>query len=127
MTWAKYSTEFGDECAAAALSDSAYRTHSEAIAWIYRLEETSLRIPKTLLRRFAGSDEYELAAKELAQAGFWRDLGDAWEIRHHADVIRQSILAQRQKRDRDKRAQAARRTRVKASPVSGDVSADDSA
>lgn len=121
MTWAKYSTEFSDEIANAGLTDAAYRTHSEAIAWIYRLEDTTLRIPKHLIRRFAGSDYYETAAKELADTGFWRDRGDVWEIIHHADVIRQSIQAQRQKRDRDKRAQQARRNRL---AVTGDVSAD---
>lgn len=128
MTWTKLGSEYSDELAAAGLSDSAYRTHTEAIGWCYHLEDTRLRIPKHLVRRFAGSDCYEAAAKELADAGYWRDLGDAWEIRHHADVIRQSILAQRQKRDRDKRAQAARRKRVSAAPdVSGDVSADPAA
>ena len=131
MTWTKLGSEYSDEIAAAGLSDSAYRTHTEAIGWCYHLEDTKLRIPKHLVRRFAGSDCYETAAKELAEAGYWRDLGDAWEIRHHADVIRQSIQAQRQKRDRDKRAQQARRNRASASPgprsVSGGVSADVSA
>lgn len=128
MTWAKYSTEFSDECADAGLSDRAYRTHSEGIAWVYRMEDTRLRISKNMIRRFAGSDDYELAIKEIAEAGFWRDRGDYWEVVHHADIIRQSIQAQRQKRDRDKRAQSARRKRVSESPdISGDVSADVSA
>ena len=131
MTWSKYGSEYSDEIANACLSDAAYRTHTEAIGWVYRIEDLKLRIPKHLVRRFAGSDDYELAVKELAEAGFWRDRGDTWEIVHHADVIRQSIQAQRQKRDRDKRAQQARRKRVAAAPepgsVSGDVSADISA
>lgn len=98
---------------------------------MYRIEDPKLRIPKHLIRRFAGSDDYDTAVKELAGAGFWRDRGDTWEIVHHGDVIRQGLQAQRQKRDRDKRAQAARRKRVSATPdppdISGDVSADVSA
>ncbi len=131
MTWAKYGSEYSDEIANAGLSDAAYRTHTEAIGWLYRIEDLKLRIPKHLLRRFAGSDDYETAVKELAEVAFWRDRGDTWEIVHHADVIRQSIQAQRQKRDRDKRAQQARRNRVAAGPeppaASGGVSADVSA
>lgn len=121
MTWAKYSTEYSDELANAGLSDAAYRTHTEAIGWLYRVEDLKLRIPEHLLRRFAGSPDYETAVKELADAAFWRDRGNAWEIVHHADVIRSGIAAQQKKRDRDKRAQQARRKRT---AVSGDVSAD---
>ena len=124
MTWAKYSTEFGDELAHAGLSDSAYRTHSEAIAYLYRLEDTKLRIPKAVVRRFAGSPDYELAIKELLAAGFWRDRGDAWEVVHHGDVIRQGIAAQRQKRERDKRAQREHRKRNTPPGTAPDVSAD---
>ena len=131
MTWTKLGDEYSDEIANAGLSDAAYRTHTEAAGWLYRIEDIKLRIPKHLVRRFAGSLDYETAIKELADARFWRDRGDTWEIIHHADVIRQSIQAQRQKRDRDKRAQQARRNRVSASPgprsVSSDVSADISA
>lgn len=114
MTWAKYSTEFSDDCAAAGLSDAAYRTHSEAIGWLYRVEDLRLRIAKNLVRRFAGSEDYEHAVEELADAGFWNDRGDVWEIVHHADVIRSGLAAQQQKRDRDKRAQQARRKRLAA-------------
>jgi len=128
MTWSKYGSEYSDELANSGVSDAAYRTHTEAIGWLYRVEDLKLRIPKHLVRRFAGSEEHEAAAKELADLGIWRDHGDTWEIIHHAEVIRSSVQAQRQKRDRDKRAQSARRKRVsgaaEAGPVSGDVSAD---
>jgi hypothetical protein len=128
MTWTKLGDEYSDEIATAGLSDAAYRTHTEAIGWLYRLEDTTLRIPKHLIRRFAGSEDHQEAVKELADLGFWRDRGDAWEVVHHADVIRQSIQAQRQKRERDKRAQQARRDRTaaaaRARSVSDGVSAD---
>jgi hypothetical protein len=125
MTWAKYGAEYNDELANAGVSDAAYRTHSEGIAWLYLIEASRLRIPKNLVRRFAGSPDYELAIKELVDIGYWRDRNDAWEIIHHAGVIRQSIEAQKQLRERNKRAQKAHRTRTaKPPPVSGDVSAD---
>jgi hypothetical protein len=125
MTWAKFSTEFGDELARAALGDAAFRTHSEAIGWLYRLESTDLRIPKQLVRRFAGSPDYEVGIKELTAAGFWRDRGDAWEIVHHAAIIRQSIQQQRDYNERNRRAQRAHRKRKadERSKVSDDVSA----
>lgn len=128
MTWTKLGDEYSDEIANACLSDAAYRTHTEAIGWVYRMEDLKLRIPKHLLRRFAGSDCYEAAVKELADLGFWRDRGDTWEVIHHAAVIRQSIDAQKQMRDRNRRAQKAHRSRSaaseKAPPVSAAVSAD---
>ena len=131
MTWAKFGCEFDDEAAHAGLGDAAYRTHSEAIKYLYGIESLDLRIPKHLVRRFAGSADYELGIKDLVAVDFWRDRGDAWEVVHHADVIRQSIHAQRMKRDRDKRTQRAhreRRTNPGADPdTSADVSADISA
>jgi hypothetical protein len=131
MTWSKYGGEYSDELAHAGVSDAAYRTHTEGIGYVYRLEDLKLRIPKHLIRRFAGSDDYEVAVKELVSIGFWRDRGEHWEIIHHADVIRSGITAQQQKRVRDKEAQRTRRKRISAVPedsgVSGDVSADISA
>ena len=123
MTWAKYGHEFWDECAMAGLSDAATRTHAEAIGWLYRLEDTSCRIPKHLVRRFAGSPDYERAAADLVAAGFWADLGEAWEVRHHREVIRQSIAAQRRKRDQDA-ARQRRHRQKKASDVTADVTRD---
>lgn len=128
VTWAKYGTEFWDDCASVGLSDAAARTHAEAIGWLYRVEATDLRILKHLVRRFAGSDRWESAAVDLVAAGFWLDTGDAYVVTHHADVIRASIAAQRKKRQRDKQAQAAWRNRQGASAdVSDRASADVSA
>src|SRR5918998_2982553 len=73
MTWCKFGTEFFDDLANAGLSDAAVRTHAEAISWIYRVEQTDLRIPKHLVRRFAGSEAWEVAVKDLVAAEFWRD------------------------------------------------------
>lgn len=122
MTWAKYGAEFWDDCANAGLSDAAARTHAEAIGWLYRIERTDLRIPTQLVRRFAGSPDWETAVKDLVAVRFWRDNGDAYVVEHHAEVILASIAAQRRKRDRDKRSQRAHRQRNTDTDVSGDVS-----
>jgi hypothetical protein len=111
VTYCKTGTEFPDDAAATGLSDAAYRTHHEAITWLYRVEVMELRVPKHLLRRVAGSGDWETAVKDLVSADWWHDDGDAWTIRHHADVVRSGIVAQRKKRARDKRSQAAHRRR----------------
>jgi hypothetical protein len=123
LTWTKHGDEFCDQLARADLTDAAFRTHVEAIAWIYRVEALDLRIPKRLVRRIATSDDYETAVKELAAVRFWRDRGEHWEVLHHGEVIRQSIQQQRAKKARDLRAKRAERRRK----VSVDVSADSSA
>jgi len=104
VTWTKLGAEFNSECALAGLSDAAYRTHSEAIGWLYEVEETSCRIPKRLFQRFAGSEDAEAAVGELTGAGFWKDAGAVWVVVHHAGVVRQSIAAQQDKRGRDAKA-----------------------
>src|SRR5690625_1858471 len=136
MTWTKLGDEFSDDCANADLTDAAYRTHDEAIAFVYRIERMDLRFGKRMVRRFAGSDQYEDGIALLLGLGWWRDHGDEYEIQHHADVIRASIAAQQSKRARDRRAQRQYRakqggaadgdTRASAD-VSADVSADASA
>ena len=122
MTWTKLGAEFGDECFKADLSDAAFRTHAEAINWIYRVEQDSLRIPERQLRHFAGSDDYQKAVAELLDARFWRERADGYELVHHADVVRQSLAAQRAKRESDKARQ--RRHRAKSAKAGPDVTRD---
>jgi len=117
MTWSKLGDEFSDDMANRGISDAAYRTHVEAIQWIYRVERYDCHVPKSLVRRFAGSDEYELAIKELIERDMWTDGGDHYAVRHHGDVIRQSLSAQHKKTERDRRAQQAKRARDKASAL----------
>lgn len=137
MTWAKYGVEFFDQAAELGLSDAAVRTHAEAIAYVYRLDRENvadLSIGRHLLHRFAGSLDAETAAVELVDAGLWRETPTGWTIEHHGDVIRQSLSAQRAKRERDRRAQHNQRNKPDqdsdADPdadVSTDPSADVSA
>jgi hypothetical protein len=121
VTWAKFGSEFPDCLAGAGLSDAAFRTHTEAIMWVYHVEAWDLRIPKHMLRRIAASAESESAVKELAAAGYWADDGDAWQIRHHGNVVLASLSAQAAKRERDRKAQQKHRERRRS--VSADASA----
>jgi len=123
VTWTKLGAEFNAECALHGLSDAAYRTHSEAIGWLYEVEDTSCKIPKRLFRRFAGSEDAEAAVGELTGIGFWKDAGAVWVVVHHAGVVRQSIVAQQDKRSRDAKAQRRHRRKVSAD-VSADVAAE---
>lgn len=129
MTWIKLGSEFFPECMHHGLPDAAVRTHAEAIAYIYEVEEMSCRIPKRMVRTFAGSEDFAEAIEALLAVEWWKSDGQHYELLHHADVIRQSLAAQQKKRDRDKKAQRTHRSRAEnstdgTSNVSADVSAD---
>jgi HNH endonuclease len=112
MTWTKLGSEFFDECAAQGLSDAAVRTHAEAIGWIYGIENTELCFERNLIRRFAGSNQWEAAVTELVRLGWWIAHEDMYVLVHHAEFVRATILAIRGKRSRDKRAQQCRRDKT---------------
>lgn len=124
MTWTRTGAEFTEECARDDLSDAAYRTHHEAITWVSGVEQMSLRIPKRIVRRFAGSDSYQDACKELVHLGYWRDhaADGEYQIVHHADTVRKSIGAQQRQREQAKERQ--RRHRKKQAADLGDVTRD---
>lgn len=127
MTWTKLGAEFSDECAEANLSDAAFRTHVEAIQYLYGIESADMRIQKHLMRRWAGSRDYLAGAAELAGIGWWSDAGDAYIVGHHAAVVRQSLAAQQTKRDRDrdhKRAVRKGKSPTVASAVASDNVSD---
>lgn len=111
MTWAKFGVEFFDQLADAGLSDAAVRTHTEALHYLYRLEDMDMRIAKHLVRRFAGSAEWEQATKDLVAAKLWRDDGDAFVVEHHAEVFRSSLAVQLKHRDTERERQRRKRAR----------------
>jgi hypothetical protein len=82
-----------------------------------------------MLRRIAGSIDWETAVKDLIAARYWPDAGGAYVIRHHANVILQSLsaLAAKQGRDRLAQKRARGRAAARAAAVSADVSDDASA
>jgi hypothetical protein len=112
MTWQKLGMEFWDECADAALSDAAVRTHGEAIGYVYSQENFDMTVKKSTMRRWAGSDQAEQAASELVAKGFWTDSKTEWTVVHHANVVRQSLTAQLKKREDDKERQRKNRSKV---------------
>jgi len=122
MTWYKHGTEFPDDCAEAVLSDAAFRTHVEAINYIYRQENFDLTVKKSTMRRWAGSDQAEQATSELVAKGMWTDGKTEWTVVHHADVIRQSLAAQQTARETSKKTSAKYRAKAKDSTdVTDDV------
>lgn len=122
MTWTKFGAEFRDECAEVALSDAAFRTHVEAIMYLYGIEQMDMHLQARLVRKWAGSDHYENAITELVAAGFWVKDGDGYDVVHHEDVFRQSLAFQVSKREKDKISK--RKKRGSTLPVDGDVSTD---
>lgn len=113
MTWTKLGTEFFDQLVDAdfpdELDDACQLTHTQAIHYCYSVEALDLRFKKSVLRRFATSTKAGPAADALVKAGVWADRGREYELLHHADVIRQSIVAQQKKRVTEKERQRRKR------------------
>lgn len=119
MTWTKTGSEFPEDAFRVQLTDAAYRTHHEAITYLFKTEGTDCYIRTDEVRRFAGSPHAEMAVTELVGQGWWRVHQQGYEVVHHGDVIRSGITAQVKKRERNKRNQQAWRDRN----VSDDISA----
>jgi len=124
VTWVKTGTEFPDDALDVELTDAGYRTHHEAVTWLYKVERTDCYISAAALRRFAGSPHAEMAVQELVNLGWWRVHQQGYEVVHHGDVIRQSIAAQVKKREYDKKLAQRKRAKENPNPVVNDVSGD---
>lgn len=127
MTWVKTGTEFPDDALDVELSDAAYRTHHEAVTWLYKVERGDCYLSAAALRRFAGSPHAELAVTELVNHGWWRIHQQGYEVVHHGDTIRSSIAAQQKKRAYDKQLQAKKRASASAhvgNDIGNDVSGE---
>jgi hypothetical protein len=98
VTWTKTGAEFPDDAYHVELSDAAYRTHHEAVTYLYKIERTDCYIRTDEVRRFAGSPHAEMAVTDLVNVGWWRVKGQGYEVVHHGDVIRASIVTQQKKR-----------------------------
>jgi len=125
MSWTKLSDDFGDECAAAGLSDSAFRTHVEGLLWAMRRENGG-RITQRDLLRFAEAAAPELAVAELVAVDFWSAVSEGcWEIQHHmAHQPDPQVIAARRKRDSQR--QTKRRRKLAGLTSDDDVSRRDS-
>ncbi len=77
MTWTKLGDEFGPE--SGELTDGEFRTHVEALIYSnWRLLD--LYVPKSEVRRFAGSADASADVEGLVKKNWWIDAGDAWYI-----------------------------------------------
>lgn len=126
MVWTKLNDTYTDDCAA--LSDAAFRTHTEALNWTMR-RETEGRITKRELRRFAETDDPEKAVAELLDAGWWEDhdSGDGWQVIQDMDYqrTREQIAADRSaSADRQRRWREAH-ARKKSRPAAEDEPRED--
>ena len=108
MIWPSFGEEFSEECAK--LPDAAWRLHVEAILWIYRTEQTGLRVPRHVALRLGGRN-YTRSAGRLVTEGFWKPNGDGWEVIHHAPVIREAFRLATERRIRNKIVKRAARRR----------------
>jgi hypothetical protein len=126
VTWAKYGVEFFDQCADAGLTSDGTLTHAEAIAWLYRCDRqdvTDVSIPAKAIRKFANCEHPEPAIAELVRVGFWAVTDSGYVLVHHAEVVSQSLMSQRIKREVNRRSQAKARARQNVKPREG-VSTD---
>lgn len=121
MTWTKFGAEFRDECAELGLTDAEFRTHVEAIMYLYGIENMDMIIQRRLVRKWAGSDNYAEAVRGLVEKGIWNTHGLDWKIVHHEDVFRQSLGYQLRERDRAKGSMAKKRAASEARRPTQDV------
>jgi hypothetical protein len=131
MTWTKTGAEFPDDAFNVELSDAAYRTHHEAITYLYKIERTDCYIRTDEVRRFAGSPHAEMAVTDLVNIGWWRVKGQGYEVIHHAEVIRASIVFQQKKRATSRKtsktyrsSEAAKKKAADSAEVTPDVTDD---
>jgi hypothetical protein len=130
MTWAKFPTELPSEARRDQLSRDEYILFVDAWIWLSATEDDRLRVPRHMLPVITMAGSPEVAAAGLVKRKWFRAVGEDWAIRHHADLLRDSLAASRATRARNRRSQAARRAREQDSTapgpdqVSADVSAD---
>lgn len=82
MTWLKLGEEFTRETRT--LSDAAFRTHVEGLAWVLD-RETGGALAERDVGRFAETEDPMAAVDELVDAGYWRRTGSGYVIEHHMD------------------------------------------
>ncbi|MCX2747170.1 hypothetical protein OOZ51_04990 [Arthrobacter sp. MI7-26] len=109
MTWLKLGEEFTVEVGNLDLSDAAFRTHVEGLAFATDRENDGLFAEREI-RRFAESPNAGEAAQELVDKGLWQRRADGkLQIIHHmaeqptADYLRgkRQVEANRQRRHRE--------------------------
>lgn len=82
MTWLKIGEEFTRETRH--LSDAAFRTHVEGLAWALD-RETGGELAERDVSRFAETEDAAAAVNELVDAGYWQRTRTGYLIGHHMD------------------------------------------
>jgi len=111
FVWLKLSDDFGELCARLNLSDAAFRTHVEGMAWAMQRENGG-EIHENEVKRFAESDQYQIAVDELVNKDCWSANEKGFLIKLHMEhqvepeVInaRRNANARRQRKSRYKQA-----------------------
>ncbi|NQV72088.1 hypothetical protein HQ496_03120 [bacterium] len=112
--WLKISDDFGVVCAGLELSDAAFRTHVESLAWAMHRENGG-HIHANEVKRFAESHEFEIAVSELVEKGCWSVTEDGYSIKLHMEYqIEPKVINAR----RQKNAQRQRKSRFKLAGIS---------
>jgi hypothetical protein len=125
MTWAKYGTEYFDKLVAMlvdagvaeTLEDACVRTATEVHHKMFsrlgprEVQRDAINIPKRFLAQASSCPLRDDAAKELVRSGAWRDTGERYEIVHGRLDIKNGVMAQQKKLERDARSQRAARER----------------
>jgi hypothetical protein len=117
VTWTKISDDFPEEAARAGLTDSAFRTHVEAMVWTMRRETGGNLTPQDL-RRALESPFADDAVDELLARGWWVRDGTGYRLvvgmEHQPEP---EVLAQRRKKTADR----VRRHRLKEAGIDPDT------
>lgn len=79
MTWTKLSDTFTDDPVLLRLPRSTRLMHVEALVYCNRLLTDGV-ITRAALRRCTDHDDPEAGARQLLEAGLWREHGDGWVI-----------------------------------------------
>ncbi|WP_426734918.1 hypothetical protein [Glutamicibacter sp. 2E12] len=112
MTWLKLGEEFTKEAARAGLSDAAFRTHVEGLAYAVDRETDGI-LDRRDVRRFAETEDPGAAVAELLAADLWIRTGpDELRIVHHMQeqpsaaylTNKRANDARRQRRARERQA-----------------------
>lgn len=98
MTWTRLPDDFTDRPDVLRLSRSARLLHVEALVWCNRLLTNGV-IRQTVLRRISDSDDLDADVAELAKAGLWTRLEDAWQVDWSDQETKEAVDQRREDRN----------------------------
>lgn len=132
FVWLKLSDDFGELCARLELSDAAFRTHVEGMAWAMQRENGG-KVYKNEVKRFAESDQYQNAVDELVRKDCWSVNEKGYIIKLHMEhqiepeviAARRNANAQRQRKSRLNMLRRSKETPQPTNDFARDTTRDD--